>query len=169
MTLVACRECKTKISGEAKTCPHCGVAKPGQIVSDQVFGLAATVVVGVLAWAYFSGNEKSTAPLSSCAKDWHQCADNTALVNQYLKWTMVPAECKSAATKQARYGTPIWPWAYFGSFYPGTDFVTSGQVTLFEPDAQFQNAFGAQEHSRVMCQYDLAEKRVVLVNVTTHQ
>jgi len=55
----------------------------------------------------------------------------------------------------AKFGSPVWPWFAFGSFYSGDNYVKTGIAVLVEPDAQFQNGFGAMVHSRVVCTYDM--------------
>ena len=55
MTLIPCRECNETVSGDAKTCPHCGVRlKPPAVRGFTVFLLI--VFVGVLAFAGFNTN-----------------------------------------------------------------------------------------------------------------
>jgi hypothetical protein len=78
----------------------------------------------------------------------------------------VQYDCKTEATAKARYGEPEWPSYYFGHFLTGKDFVTSGVAVVVEPDAKFQNGFGAKVDSRVVCRYDLRDKRVIDVVIT---
>lgn len=73
---------------------------------------------------------------------------------------MVQVRCQRAAEDRAKYGSPKWPWLSFGSFRGGKDYVETGQVIAIEPDAQFQNGFGAMVHSRVVCRYDLNADKV---------
>ena len=68
------------------------------------------------------------------------------------------------ANNQARYSDPTWPWLSFGSFYGGKEYVTSGIAIVIEPDAKFQNGFGAMVGSRVMCTYDFRNEKVISVN-----
>lgn len=106
------------------------------------------------------------ARISLCRSDWAQCADNEQLVRNYSRWVNVQTDCQMAAEGQARYGNPVWPWGSFGSFYEGKLYVTSGIAVAVEPDAQFQNGFGAMAHSRVTCAYDLRAQRVITVNIS---
>lgn len=48
MALVSCRECSKEVSGEAKTCPHCGVNAPWQIKQDPTFPLVMLAIAAVL-------------------------------------------------------------------------------------------------------------------------
>jgi len=100
-----------------------------------------------------------------CRSDWNKCANNEQLVNNYKDWTLAQVKCKQAANEEARYGDPVWPWLPFGSFYPGKDYVTSGIAVAIEPNAQFQNGFGAMVHSRVICTYDLRAQRVIRIDI----
>ena len=72
-------------------------------------------------------------------------------------------DCKVEATNQAKFGTPEWPSLYFSKFHSGTDYRT-GNVTLVEPEARFQNGFGAMEHLQVYCRYNLRTKKVISVS-----
>jgi hypothetical protein len=109
----------------------------------------------------------------SCEKDWTLCKDNSDLVNNFGAYYLVQDDCKEAANKRAKYGTPIWPgfWSggAFGRFQRGTDYVTTGTVLAIEKDAQFQNGFGAMVHSTVYCKYDLKTKTVVNVDIIAHE
>jgi hypothetical protein len=111
----------------------------------------------------------------SCRNDWHQCKDNAQLVNNNSSFADILYDgpnykCQRAANNMAQYGTPIWPSGWlsypFGSFYPGTNYITSGRAILIEPDTQFQNMYGAMVHSRVECIYDLRAQRVINVDIS---
>jgi hypothetical protein len=103
---------------------------------------------------------------AACHNDWRQCADNEQLVNEWSGWTMVQVRCKSAANDRAKYGDPEWPWLPFGSFFKGKDYVAKGKAVAVEPDAKFQNGFGAKLRVRVTCFYDLAGEKVENVLIT---
>ena len=81
--------------------------------------------------------------------------------------------CEDAADGKAAYGTPIWPGVWsggsFGSFNDGDASIRLGQAILIEPDAQFQNEYGAMVHTSVVCVYDLPSKTVTRVNVLGHR
>ena len=88
-------------------------------------------------------------------------------MNNYSGWSKVEVACKWAANKQAKYGEPKWPWVfYFSHYHPGTNYVSSGVVVAIEPEAQFQNGYGAMVHSRVVCTYDLRAQRVTDVVIS---
>jgi hypothetical protein len=93
-------------------------------------------------------------------------------VNNFDRYVHVKTACKRDAEKNARYGTPQWPGFWqggsFGNFRPGMDYVSTGVVTAIEPDAQFQNGYGAMVHSTVICKYDLAHESVISIDVIAH-
>jgi hypothetical protein len=187
MALKPCRECGVQVSTGAEVCPHCGVRSPAAADPLAVLGLSddrpntkgrggcATIIAiifagigGVIIVGSFLPNEsKNTETLNpSCQTDWTKCADNEQLVNSYKDWSLAQVKCKREANNQVRYGSPVWPWLSFSTFHTGNDYVTSGIAIAIEPDAQFQNGFGAMVHSRVICTYDLRTKLVVEVSIS---
>jgi hypothetical protein len=176
MALVKCPECRRNASEKAAACPHCGhpIAGyddygPSDLAREMLaenrtershakgllmtFGIAALIVVGT----YTGEKEKP-----SCKSDWHLCFDNADLVNNYDSG-MIDAHvsCQTEAEKRAKYGSPKWPFAAFGTYQRGSAYLNTGVATLIEPDAQFSNAFGAMVHSTVTCTYDLNQKKVL--------
>ena len=99
----------------------------------------------------------------ACNKDWHACADNAALANSAnMTYLHAKTGCKIAATTKAKFGSPVWPWFAFSSFYkgaPGNEdfYIKKGIATLIEQDAQFSNVYGAMVHSTVTCEYDMTK------------
>lgn len=172
MPLIKCPACAKEVSDQAASCPNCGhpfwpPAKK-KSSSGAGVGLLVSFVFIVLIVGVVTSQKKSPEPITQqdlCVSDWARCANNEQLVNNYSRWFHVKAECKTEATKRASYGTPIWPWSYFGNFYTGTNYVTSGIAIAIEPDVQFSNAFGAMVHSQVTCTYDLRAERVMNVNI----
>jgi hypothetical protein len=117
------------------------------------------VIIGIFAIIESSGQSN----LNSCAGDWHKCADNEDLVNNYDKMMDAKIDCQSAANKLATYGTPKWGYeiGIFSKFYRGNDYPRTGIVRLIDDDVQFSNMFGGMQHYIVSCKYDLANKRVL--------
>lgn len=101
----------------------------------------------------------------SCKSDWRQCSDNSELVNKFEEISHGSLSCQYAAKKLAKYGTPSFPFLSFSNFRSGNDFVRTGLARLVEPDAQFQNGYGALVHSVVTCKYDLNSRQVVDVSI----
>jgi hypothetical protein len=125
--------------------------------------IAVLIGLGVLASLGGHDTPKANNP---CQSDWSKCTDNADVVNHYSDWISVQAACKIAATHQAKYGSPTWPWGSFGSFFEGNSYVTSGIAVAVEPDAQFSNGFGAMVHSKVICTYDLRAKKVISASIS---
>ena len=124
--------------------------------------------------AALSPNAQTTLPSSaaptvpSCEDDWHLCADNAQIADNYTGWIAAENACERAADKMAKYGTPKWPNSWlpnFGYFRTGSDFPKTGKAILIERDAQFQNIFGVMVHSTVTCTYNLATKEVSNVDI----
>jgi hypothetical protein len=180
MALKPCRECSAQVSTEAEVCPHCGVRSP---TADQPSPVSSTVKQtknagrGILSLAGFlvimfiglaalgiSDKRKGLSD-STCITDWARCANNEELAKNYNRWWDVRRECKREADARARYKTE-WPWEAFGTFNVGNSYIASGKALAIEPEAQFQNGFGAMVRSRVTCTYDLREDRVISVDIS---
>ena len=110
-----------------------------------------------------STTTKSPEPEPACASDWTKCANVEDMANNFHGWSRAKVDCEWDANKMAKYGTPEWPWIDFGSFYPGP---VTGKATLIEPDAKFQNGFGAMAHTRVVCEYDFRANKVINITLT---
>lgn len=102
---------------------------------------------------------------ATCNADWRQCSDNSDLMNHFADITRGTVSCQYAAKKLAKYGSPAFPFFSFSNFRPGSDYVSTGVAVLIEHDAQFQNGYGAMEHTTVSCRYDLKTQQVVDVSV----
>ncbi len=169
MALKPCRECGQQVSIDAKICPHCGVRFPvkGAAVRNNVGCLVLIGIALFVLVAIFSESENNPEPkIGTCESDWTKCTNNEQLANNYSGWEHMRSACKTEANDRAKYGTPVWPWPAFGHFFRGNNYVTSGIAVAVEPDAQFQNGFGAMVRSRVVCTYDLRTNRVVDVVIT---
>jgi hypothetical protein len=109
--------------------------------------------------------------LRACKDNWHLCADNSEMANNYSGWIHAQNACEEGATALAKYGTPAWPHSWmpnFNTFRNGSDYKETGQAVLVERNAQFQNGFGAMMHSTVTCIYDLAARKVIDVTIEPH-
>jgi hypothetical protein len=109
--------------------------------------------------------KQQEAAENACRSDWSRCPNNGDVVNKYSGWFSAQYDCREAANKQARYGTPEWSSYFFSSYFPGTDYVKTGIATLVDKDAMFQNGFGAKVHSQVICKYNLRSKSVIDVSI----
>jgi hypothetical protein len=176
-----CRECNAKVWRNAEYCQRCGVRYPAKgdllLRDSRPRGSARRVItlflaICVLGWIGAKlgsgGNSgRMTTTVPSCETDWMRCANNSDLVNIYLKNYSAQDACKAEAIERARYGDPKFPSLYyFGTFYTGDEYPKTGIAILIEKDAQYQNGFGAMAHSQVTCTYDLRAKRVVSVDIS---
>jgi hypothetical protein len=169
MTLAKCPACNHDVSREAKTCPNCGqplfFPRPSKhIWLKIVLSLLVVAVIAFIASILFveplSNSEKA------CLLDWSKCTDNEQMVNYFGGWSRAQDACKDAANRRALYSTPVWPHNYFTFYFSRSeayDYVKSGTAILIEHDAQFQNEYGAMEHKRVECAYDLRAQKVAEV------
>lgn len=101
----------------------------------------------------------------TCNTDWHQCSDNSDLMNHFADITRGMVTCRYAAERLAKYGSRTFPFFSFAKFRSSNDYVSTGIGVLIENDAQFQNGFGAMEHASLRCKYDLNTQHVVDVSV----
>jgi hypothetical protein len=178
MALINCAECGREVSDKAESCPHCGAPVKLSIAQSRTppptrgFGLGRMFIIVLialaiaLAYSNKSSSPEATPQLQTCRSDWTKCADNAELVKNYSDWTHIQASCQVEAADQAKYGTPEWPWLSFSSFYKGDNYIHTGIAIAIEPNAQFQNGFGAKVHSQVVCAYDLRAKRVTSVVIS---
>jgi hypothetical protein len=104
-------------------------------------------------------------PAPTCKTDWHQCRDNTDLVENSNLIIGAQIACKSKANELAKYGDPEWPWLPFGTYFKGSEAPKTGILRLVEKEAKFQNAFSAMAHVAVDCTYDLGNNSVINVAV----
>ena len=93
----------------------------------------------------------------SCVNDYKACKDNEELVNRHVADDdiSITVMCKLKAEAIVRFGEAELPWVPFRVYNKGTDFIDSGYATLIEPDTKVQNKYGAKEHVRAVCRYDL--------------
>lgn len=81
-------------------------------------------------------------------------------MDNYRGMLEVRGSCEAKAEDDARFGAPQWPSLAFSHFVKGADAPTTGVITITEPTASFQNQFGAYQRAQVICDYDLAAKKV---------
>jgi hypothetical protein len=130
-------------------------------------------VLGVTLDIFGVGHTEAAAnPLTTaedaCHDDWHRCTDNAMLINKSQVFYQAVAACKDQADQQARFGHPDFPFLAFGHFHTGNSYLTSGVMELTEPDASFQNGFGAMARMTVTCSYDMNKQAVVDMDIEQH-
>lgn len=98
MAMGWCRECKVKVSSEAKVCPSCGAPNPYKASRVGAFGWIGAGAVGLLAFTMCSPKEDrapgaataSNAPRATPAKT----AAQLELENRQAMQTLKPAELR---------------------------------------------------------------------------
>lgn len=106
---------------------------------------------------------EASAP--TCKNGWKNCTDNEDLVNNYKDIYKVHSACRTAADREAAYGSPDWPFLPFGSFITGSDAPRTGRLVLIENNAKFENGFGAKMRVKVRCAYDLNTNKVTSISI----
>jgi hypothetical protein len=106
-------------------------------------------------------------PYPTCKTDYTKCKDNTDLHEHNEAVHSLRYDCKTQATKLAKYGDPQWsgPLEFFAHFRTGADEPKTGKAILIDKSARFQNGFGAMVHTAVICKVDLTGEYVVDVHI----
>lgn len=104
--------------------------------------------------------EAARKRLSACTADYTKCPNNEDLINNYNGIAGAKAACQIEAEKLTKWGSPQWDWSKFGTFYSGTDYVTSGVIRIVDKNVKFQNGFGAYGRVEIECHYDLKSKQI---------
>jgi len=133
-----------------------------------IASLLFMIVVAII-WPIRSDQEVAQAAATdACRDDWHQCKDNAMLVNESHMDENAVVACKQEADNEAKYGHPDLPLLAFGHFSTGDSYLKSGVLVLSEPDAGFQNGFGAMARATVTCWYDMKKQAVVDMQIEQH-
>jgi hypothetical protein len=98
--------------------------------------------------------------ISACSSDYTKCPNNEDLINNYSGMPGAKAACQIEAEKLTKWGSPQWGWSKFGTFYTGTDYVSSGVIRIVDNNVKFQNGYGAYGKVQIECHYDLKSKQI---------
>lgn len=102
----------------------------------------------------------------TCGDSWRFCQTNEEAANSDSNdYVTAEIDCKYAANKLAKFGSPDWSWFPFTSYMPGDTIKTTGVMTLVDKTVTFKNRFNADAHVRVICEYDFNAKTVKYVDV----
>lgn len=101
----------------------------------------------------------------TCKSNWKLCSDISDLMEHNSSLVAPGPMCQAAANGRAKYGEPKWPSIPFTLYSAEADFRQTGLMLLIEPDAQFQNGFGAWAHVRVTCVYNLSNQEVRSIQI----
>ena len=171
MSLEKCRECRGKVSSEAKTCPHCGIGEPYKPPppptkwEKRIGRVVQCAFLGFLVWVGWSVYNYEPPPKTpeEIAKEKAQAAKEQRekkKQDQERRWAMERnVDCASIIKrKYAHTGMEIeTPWTRRSSQH----YVAS---SLFHQKFTLQNAFGVKVKYSGVCVYD-AKKRTVKLNV----
>jgi hypothetical protein len=147
----------TSLSRAWRPAGHEDEKKTMRISARNLF-VGSAVALGL---AYFTATFSTGSPSKpSCASDWKLCADNADLMQNYSNMIRVRSRCRTEANTHAKFGDPKWSSGVFGRYRKGSDYISTGRVTMGEDDVQFQNAFGAWQHMKAICIYDLNSDKV---------
>ena len=158
MTLERCRECKSKVSTEAVSCPSCGVSNP----ISQKFGkredkwlkivIFGTIIFGLIAIIFIRGRPTGyTTEEESLAQKWRMTPEQVRKIEEISEIKCL--RCRDAAEKLAKYeskselgGCSYLPVAAIDQ--------TSNIIVLKGDNLKFQNGFGVWTRVSYTCRYD---------------
>jgi RNA polymerase subunit RPABC4/transcription elongation factor Spt4 len=163
MAMTTCKECKKEVSDSAKTCPHCGVKKPGERWWHALAGLAVMIVIGTGAYYYFGNDDTDKGTVKT--ESPKQCAstDGQCLFDKNLAEASYP--CKKQIEKTSKYDFE-WNDGVFGlAFTHFRNEPEKGQLVFTGDKVKFTNGFNAKVNMIYSCTYDLKTKSVVKVDV----
>ena len=165
MGLIPCPQCGHQVSPSAPTCPSCGhPIQQARVQKNAAKGgigcllFFILIAIGIM-WLINEGEKIAEAEKRNptCRSDYMKCADNDELVRLYQTKQDVPirVECKVAAERAARFGTPEFSSPPFPEYWRGKSFIDSGRVVLMDSNAKYKNGFNATVNSVATCVHDL--------------
>jgi hypothetical protein len=146
-------------------------SRPPRRFRRLALSVGVVVLLLIAAKILAPNGKEATSPASdekasNCNNDWTKCTDNADLMNHYSKMYEATSACKRALEQSVKFGDPEWTWGAFGKFWKGDDYPKTGLVKTIDPDVQIPNGFGAKEHSKVECWYNLDKKSATIMSVT---
>lgn len=103
----------------------------------------------------------------ACRTDYTRCLSVKMLIETYRGMAAARKSCEERTADIAKWSfrftsTPAYT-TYYNSEYELKQIQTEGTLRLLEPDAEFQNGFGAWRRQRLVCYYDLKKSRAIMV------
>lgn len=169
MAMKACRECKTEVSTEAKTCPHCGTPNPTTpkaSAKDTFAGflVLAAIVGGTVTMCSDSDAEKQAKAQAKAEADV-KCAQDLSCIGEKFVVT-VSGFCSQRVEQQAKNAVQWTDKALEQKFkYYQWGNQEKTVVTLEGDKVQFQNGFGAFVNMVYACDVDVKSGDVLGVRV----
>lgn len=169
MALKPCKSCKHQVDTSAKTCPNCGVAKPGVKASEQVVGLIVVVLVIAFGAKMCSHGDKGQSTAEAPKIDEATCRKE---LNCWAEKTLVSASvnCVKPVERLAKYNAR-WTDGTFDlkfSHYRWKD-QAKGTVTYIGDKVEFQNGFGAYQKHIYECDFNPSTETVLDVRARPGQ
>lgn len=169
MALVECRECGASVSSEANNCPQCGISNPqkGKVSFTAVFAILGSLVFAV---AMLSNPKNNSEKSTSEAKNANWLIENGdnphALDKRYSH--VAQSSCSAGVDSYLReIANYDFAWDSEADNW-GVKFdkmsnssAGHGLLTLVSTMAKLSNQFGAFNHVRVFCLYDVSNDHVI--------
>lgn len=171
MALKPCKSCKHQVDTTAKTCPNCGVAKPGVTAADSIKGLIGLAVIVAIGVAMCSGGDDKPTTVQEAPPE----VDDATCMQELRCWGERQSigggiRCTAPVEKLAKYSVR-WTDGLLEpkfSHYRWLD-KSKGTLTLLGDKIEFQNGFGAYQKHIYECDYDPASEKVLDVRARPGQ
>ncbi|MDC7831626.1 hypothetical protein [Pseudomonas benzopyrenica] len=169
MALKPCKSCKHLVDPSAKTCPNCGVSKPGVSAKEQLIGtLILLAIIGVV-FAKCSGSDSDSGKESASPTPKTAKVDDATCKADLQCWgdkNSVGASvyCKDPVSRLAKYSFR-WTDGTFETKFSHFRWLNKGKgtVTYIGDKIEFQNGFGAYQSHVYECDFDPASNTVLAV------
>lgn len=172
MSIEKCRECKGKVSSDARTCPHCGVDKPYEPPPpptkwEKRFGsFVLYIILALLAWGGWKAYNYKPTPKTpkeiaeQKKREKEQKRKDKKRDREWKEQVDLPAWCKHSMRKAARsLGGSIDKWGRNRTWKKGRNLVFFSQRFSVEGD------LGGLSYFRVTCKYNHKTDRVDVVKI----
>ena len=165
MSLEKCRECKSRVSSEAKTCPRCGIDTPYQPPppptkwEKRIGNIFACIIFGLLVWGGWSVYKYEPTPKTpeEIAKEKKKERKRNRENKEQIDF---PAWCRHSMRKAARtLGGSIDKWGHDRTWKKGKNLVFYSQRFSVESD------LGGISYFKVTCKYNHKTDRGDVVKI----
>ena len=166
MALVSCKECKKEVSKNSKTCPNCGIDKPGITANDTAKGcLGVFAFVIIFAVVMASCNDDDSSSSSPKLSDSECNKSLSCLAEKHIIYA--GAICQSPIQKISKYSYE-WTDGFSTPRFSHYRWVSQskGIITYIGDEIKLQNGFGAWAHYTYECDFDTAKQSVIDVRAT---
>lgn len=170
MALIQCKDCGSKVSSSAASCPHCGrpINSAKQRSDNPGVGFIVLVAIALSIWIYHKATssdspgppvtiaQQAAPAIQACDPNKAECAlDNDG--GSALVLCKRAIDAKSAHT--TKWSSGLWGDQEFP--YVSWNDPSHSSLSLTGSAVQFQNDFGAWTPMTYSCIYDLASKSVL--------